>query len=55
VRAKPKELTFEPTDVDLSDLAVSTEKAVDVAPGFNLSSPQFLAHTTITCIRPPQK
>ena len=45
----------EPTDVQLSDLAVSTEKAVDVAPGFNLSSPQFPAHTTITCMRPPQK
>lgn len=54
-RPKPKELTFEPTDVQLSDLAVSTEKAVDVAPGFNLSSPQFPAHTTITCMRPPQK
>jgi hypothetical protein len=31
---KPKDLTFEPTDVQLSDLAVSSEKAVDEASGF---------------------
>ena len=55
-RPKLKELTFEPTNVQLSDLAVSTEKAVDVAPVFfNFSSPQFPAHTTITYMRPPQK
>jgi hypothetical protein len=33
-KPKPKDLTFEPTDVQLSDLAVSTEKAVDEASGF---------------------
>jgi hypothetical protein len=33
-RPKPKDLTFEPTDVQLSDLAVSTLKAVDEASGF---------------------
>jgi hypothetical protein len=33
-RPTPKDLTFEPTDVQLSDLAVSTEKSVDEASGF---------------------
>jgi len=33
-RPKPKDLTFEPTEIQLSDLAVSTEKTVDEASGF---------------------